>query len=156
MSWITVATTAVGIVGGAGATLSVEHIRWRRTVADRVFQDRRDLYVDCIVTIRRAHEAMRGVVTDGQTSAELAAGVREAFRASGCDEARERMFLMDVSNEVEVAVTASYHTLREVREVLAHGHGLTSSEYNTAREAHGNATRAAREVLRRDLSADRR
>ncbi|MFJ3302429.1 hypothetical protein ACIPSA_04780 [Streptomyces sp. NPDC086549] len=156
MNWITVATTAVGIVGGAGATLSVEHIRWRRAVADRVFQDRRDLYVDCIVTIRRAHEAMRGVSADGRTSAELAASVREAFRASGCDEARERMFLIDVSNEVEVAVTASYHTLREVREALANGHGLTSNEYNTAREAHGNATRAAREVLRRDLSANRR
>jgi hypothetical protein len=63
------------------------------------------------------------------------------------------MFLMGVSDEVAVSVTASYHTLREVREVLASGHGITSDEYRIAREAHGDATRAAREVLRRDLDA---
>ncbi|MDX3453785.1 hypothetical protein PV396_17795 [Streptomyces sp. ME02-8801-2C] len=156
MQWTTIVSTAVGIAGGAGATIAVEHVRWRRAMIDRVFQDRRDLYVDCFVTLRRAHEAMRGTVADGQPHDELAARVREAFRASGCDEARERMFLLGVSDEVEAAITASYHTLREVRQVLAEGHDLTSAEYSTARQAHGDATRAARVVLRRDLSAVRR
>jgi hypothetical protein len=81
-----------------------------------------------------------------------AAKIRQLFQASGCDEARERLILT-ATDSVMSAIDASYHSLREVREILASGCTLTSESYQTARQAHGDATRAARVVLRRELSA---
>jgi hypothetical protein len=138
---------------GVGATLVGEHVRWRRTVRDNRLQDRRNLYVDCLVALRRAHEAMRLAADEDHASPQArAAKIRQLFQASGCDEARERLILT-ATDSVMSAIDASYHSLREVREILASGCTLTSESYQTARQAHGDATRAARVVLRRDLSA---
>lgn len=74
----------------------------------------------------------------------------DAYRSAGVDEAREAMMLV-APNEVLAAVDIAYHRLREIREALAAGHGLESDLYNTARQAHGDATRVARSVMRSHL-----
>ncbi|MFJ4539344.1 hypothetical protein ACIP39_25775 [Streptomyces tibetensis] len=49
---------------------------------------------DCLVTLRRAHEAMRLIADENHTDPQTrAAKIRQAFQASGCDEARERLVL---------------------------------------------------------------
>ncbi|MEU6357834.1 hypothetical protein ABZ896_52575 [Streptomyces sp. NPDC047072] len=60
--------------------------------------------------------------------------------------------MLTASSEVSAAIDASYHSLRRVRETLASGCALTSDEYDVARQAHGDATRAARTVFRQDLA----
>ncbi|MFJ4468480.1 hypothetical protein ACIP2X_13495 [Streptomyces sp. NPDC089424] len=152
MEWATIVGTGLGAVLGVGATLAGEHLRWRRTVRDNRLQDRRTLYVDCLVALRRAHEAMRLAADEEHGDPQTrAARIRQAFQASGCDEARERLILTAAA-DVADAVDASYHTLRRVRETLASGCKVTSEEYQAARQAHGDATRAARTVLRQELS----
>ncbi|WP_277441666.1 hypothetical protein [Streptomyces sp. SPB162] len=153
MEWTTLVGTGLGAVLGVGSTLLGEHVRWRRTIRDNRLQDRRNLYVDCLVALRRAHEAMRLAADEEHTSPQVkAARIRQLFQASGCDEARERLILT-ATDAVMSAIDASYHSLRDVREILASGSSLTSASYQTARQAHGDATRAARVVLRSELSA---
>ncbi|POX52488.1 hypothetical protein C3488_08715 [Streptomyces sp. Ru72] len=109
--------------------------------------------MDCLVSFRRAHEAMRLAADEDHESPQArATRIRQAFQTSGCDEARERLILT-AAEDVAAAIDASYHSLREVREVLASGCTITSADYDAARQAHGDATRAARTVLRRDLSS---
>lgn len=111
------------------------------------------MYADCLVALRRAHEAMRLAADEDSTDPRVrAAKIRQAFQASGCDEARERLVLTAAADVTE-ALDASYHSLREVRETLASGCTVASEEYQAARQAHGDATRAARTVLRQDLAA---
>jgi hypothetical protein len=152
VEWGTLVGTTLGAVVGVGATLAGEHLRWRRTVRDNRLQDRRTMYADCLVALRRAHEAMRLAADEEYSDPQArAAKIRQAFQASGCDEARERLVLTAPSDVTE-AIDASYHSLRRVRETLASGSTLASHEYDTARQAHGDATRAARTVFRQDLA----
>ncbi|MGP4048889.1 hypothetical protein [Streptomyces sp. 2A115] len=51
------------------------------------------------------------------------------------------------------AIDASYISLRRIREVLASGSTVPSPDYQAARQAHKDATEAARVVLRRELSS---
>ncbi|WP_097216674.1 MULTISPECIES: hypothetical protein [unclassified Streptomyces] len=153
MEWVTLVGTALGAVLGVGATLAGEHLRWRRTVRDSRLQDRRTMYVDCLVALRRAHEAMRLVADENHTDPQTrAAKIRQVFQASGCDEARERLVLTATADITE-AIDGSYHSLRDIREALASGCTIASEEYQAARQIHGDATRAARVVLRADLAA---
>ncbi|GAB2939289.1 hypothetical protein [Streptomyces heilongjiangensis] len=153
MEWATLVGTGLGAVLGVGATLAGEHLRWRRTVRDNRLQDRRTMYVDCLVALRRAHEAMRLAAEEDHTDPQTrAVKIRQVFQASGCDEARERLILTATADVAE-AIDASYLSLRRVRETLASGCTVTSEEYKAARQAHGEATRAARTVLRQDLTA---
>jgi len=152
VDWGTLVGTTLGAVLGVGATLAGEHVRWRRTVRDNRLQDRRTMYADCLVALRRAHEAMRLAADEEYSDPKArAARIRQAFQGAGCDEARERLVLT-ADAEVMEAVDASYHSLRQVRETLASGCTVTSDEYDAARRAHGDATRAARTVFRRDLA----
>jgi hypothetical protein len=152
VEWGTLVGTALGAVLGIGATLAGEHLRWRRTVRENRLQDRRAMYADCLVALRRAHEAMRLAADEDYSDPQTrAAKIRQAFQASGCDEARERLVLT-AATDVSAAIDASYHSLRQVRETLASGCTLTSDEYHAARQAHGDATRAARTVFRQDLA----
>ncbi|MFD8013815.1 hypothetical protein [Streptomyces sp. NPDC058955] len=153
MEWGTLVGTALGAVLGVGATLAGEQLRWRRSVRDNRLQDRRTMYADCLAALRHAHEAMRLVADEDHADPQVrAAKIRQAFQASGCDEVRERLVLT-AATEVSEALDASYHSLRQVREALASGCTVTSEEYQVARQAHGDATRAARVVFRRDLAA---
>ncbi|MFH8485067.1 hypothetical protein [Streptomyces longisporoflavus] len=153
MEWSSLVGTGLGAVLGVGATLVGEHVRWRRTARDSRLQDRRTLYVDCLVSFRRAHEAMRLAADEEHASPQArAARIRQVHQASGCDEARERLILT-ASREVAAAIDASYTSLRQIREVLACGATVPTPDYQAARQAHREATEAARSVLRRDLES---
>ena len=153
VEWSSLVGTGLGAVVGVGATLVGEHVRWRRTTRDNRQQDRRNLYADCLVSFRRAHEAMRLAADEEHASPQArAARIRQVHQASGCDEARERLILT-ATNEVVTAIDASYTSLRKIREVLASGATVPTPDYQAARQAHRDATEAARNVLRRDLNS---
>ncbi|MFD7709701.1 hypothetical protein ACFV6E_17540 [Streptomyces sp. NPDC059785] len=153
MEWSSLVGTGLGAVLGVGATLVGEQVRWRRTARDSRLRDRRDLYADCLVSFRKAHEAMRVAADEDHPNAQArAARLRQVYQASGCDEARERLILT-ANDEVTAAIDASYTSLRTIREVLAAGATVPTPEYQAARRAHKEATAAARDVLRRHLNA---
>ncbi|MEU2721008.1 hypothetical protein ACFW4X_05225 [Streptomyces smyrnaeus] len=152
MEWATLVGTGLGAVMGVAATLVGEQVRWRRTTRDNRLQDRRNMYVDCLVSFRRAHEDMRLAADEEHASPQArAARIRQVYRESGCDEARERLILT-ASDEVTSAIDASYSSLRQIREIFASGSTVPSPDYQAARQSHREATEAARTVLRRDLS----
>jgi hypothetical protein len=153
VEWSSLVGTGLGAVLGVGATLVGEHVRWRRTTRDNRLQDRRNLYADCLVSFRKAHEAMRLAADEEHPSSQArAARIRQVYQASGCDEARERLILT-ATHEVVSAIDASYISLRKIREVLASGATVPTPDYQAARQAHRDATEAARDILRRDLSS---
>lgn len=112
------------------------------------------MYADCLVALRGAHEAMRLVADENHMDPQTrAAKIRQALQAaSACDEARERLVLTPTADLTQ-AMDGSYHSLRDIREALASGCTIASEEYQAARQIHGDATRAARVVLRADLAA---
>ncbi|MFJ4556376.1 hypothetical protein ACIP4Q_09785 [Streptomyces massasporeus] len=153
MEWVTLVGTALGAVLGVGATLAGEHLRWRRTVRDSRLQDRRTMYADCLVALRRAHEAMRLAADESHTDPQTrAAKIRQAFRTSGVRRGA-RAAGSHGDPDITEAIDGSYHSLRDIREALASGCTIASEEYRAARQIHGDATRAARVVLRADLAA---
>jgi hypothetical protein len=151
VEWLSLVGAGVGAVLGVGATLIGEHAQWRRTSRESRLQERRSVYAECLVSFRRAHEDMRVAADEDYEGPQArAAGIRQVFRASGCDETRERLVLM-ATEDVIAAIDAVYVSLREIREVLARGSTVPSPDYQSARLAHREATEAAREILRRDL-----
>ncbi|MEU9606128.1 hypothetical protein [Streptomyces sp. NPDC048057] len=153
MEWASLVGTGLGAVLGVGATLVGEHVRWRRTARDSGLQDRRNLYADCLVAFRTAHEAMRSAADEDHPNAQVrAVRIRQAFLHSGCDGARERLALT-ASREVTSTIDAAYVTLRGIHEVLASGATVPTPESQTARQAHRDTTDEARAVLRGDLGA---
>lgn len=153
VEWSSLVGTGLGAVLGVGATLVGEHVRWRRTTRDNRLQDRRNLYADCLVSFRKAHEAMRLAADEEHPNPQArAARIRQVYQASGCDEARERLILT-ATQEVASAIDASYISLRKIREVLASGATVPTPDYQAARQTHRETTEAARDVLRRDLSS---
>ncbi|WP_369247460.1 hypothetical protein [Streptomyces sp. R41] len=155
MEWMTLAGPRFGALVGVGSTVVADRTRWRRDAGERARQERREIYWACLVTFRQAHEAMRAMATGDQEreAAGLDAAVREAFRASGCNEARESAVIC-VPTEMVSAIDAAYYSLRRLRDVLASGSSLRSSACQEAREAHQQAVRDARAAMRIDL--DRR
>jgi uncharacterized membrane protein YccC len=146
---MTLAGTGLGALVGVGSTLLADRARWRRDAAERSRQERKEIYVACPTTFRQAHEAMRAVATGDQQreATALDAAVREAFRASGCNEARETA-LICAPPELADTVEDAYLTLRKLRDALAAGNSLASPAYPEARRAHARALSAAREAMR--------
>ena len=159
MEWMTLAGTGLGAIVGVGSTLVADHTRWRRDAIDRSRQERKDIYIACLTTFRQAHEAMRAVATgdqrEPQGAAAVDARVREAFRASGCNEARESAVIC-VPPELVSAIQVAYLSLRTIRDVLASGSPLDSAPYQDARREHRRATRSAQAQMRIDLGSSRR
>lgn len=114
---------------------------------------------------RLAYEAMHAAAvaardtadtTDAADTADTArsareTAVREAFRASGCDEARETA-LICAPQETSDLLEDVYATLRDLQDVFAAGDPpLGSPELQERRLKHAAAVWAARAALRRDL-----
>lgn len=153
MEWGTLAGTGIGALVGVGSTLLADRVRWRREDADRARRERRDMYVTCLTKYRLAYEDMRaaaGAHRDDQ-SAEREAAVREAFRASGCDEVRETA-LICAPEEMSAVIEDVYASLRELLEVFAAGEpALGTPEFEESRLRHGRAVWAARAAMRAQL-----
>ncbi|MFI6657330.1 hypothetical protein ACIBL8_17655 [Streptomyces sp. NPDC050523] len=154
MEWTTLAGTGLGALIGVGSTLLADRVRWRRDAAVRDHQERRDIYVTCLTKYRLAYESMYATARTHQNLDTLNPAVREAFRTSGCDEARESA-LICAPQELSDVLEHVYATLRDLEEVLAAGQPtLDSPEFQEHRLRHGQAVWAARVAMRRDL--DRR
>ncbi|MGI5455835.1 hypothetical protein ACQEWB_22170 [Streptomyces sp. CA-249302] len=151
MNWTTLAGTALGALIGVGSTLLADRVRWRRDAGERNRQERRDIYVGCLTKYRLAYEAMHSAATVHRGQHTLDAAVREAFRASGCDEVRESA-LICAPQELSDVLEDVYVTLREFQEFFAAGdQPLDSPEFQEHRLKHGKAIWAARAAMRADL-----
>lgn len=153
MDWTPLAGTALGALVGVGSTLLADRARWSRDLADRTRQERRDIYVTVLTKYRLAYEAMHAAAVAGRDElpAVREAAVREAFRASCCDEARETA-LICAPQEMSDVLETVYATLRELQDVFAAGDPpLDSPELQEHRLRHAEAIWAARAAMRRDL-----
>lgn len=153
MDWTTLAGTALGALVGVGSTLLADRARWRRDLSDRTRQERKQIYVTVLTKYRLAYEAMHAAAVTGrdQEDAVREAAVREAFRASGCDEARETA-LICAPQEMSDVLEKVYATLRELQDVFAAGDPpLDSPQVQERRRRHAEAIWAARAAIRRDL-----
>ncbi|WP_367322265.1 hypothetical protein [Streptomyces sp. HUAS ZL42] len=154
MEWATLAATGLGALVGVGSTLLADRMRWRRDLAERNRQERKAIYVTCLTKYRQAYEDMYAASARPPEGTGRDASVREAFRASGCDEVRESA-LICAPRELSDLLEAVYATLRELLEVLAAGDPpLDSPEFQEHRLRHGRAVWAARAAMRRDLDLD--
>ncbi|MFE7275069.1 hypothetical protein [Streptomyces sp. NPDC057623] len=156
MDWTTLAGTALGALVGVGSTLLADRARWRRDLTDRVRQERRDIYVTVLTKYRLAYEAMHAAAVAGRDETDAArsareTAVREAFRASGCDEARETALLC-APQELSDLLEDVYATLRDLQDVFAAGDPpLGSPGLQERRLKHAEAVWAVRAAVRRDL-----
>ncbi|MEU6283080.1 hypothetical protein [Streptomyces sp. NPDC047028] len=154
MEWGTLAGTGIGALVGVGSTLLADRVRWRRDDADRARRERRDIYVTCLTKYRLAYEDMHTAATvhrDGP-HARRESAVREAFRASGCDEVRETA-LICAPEEMSAVIEDVYASLRELLEVFAAGEpALGTPEFEESRLRHARAVWAARAAMREELA----
>ncbi|MFI7410489.1 hypothetical protein ACIBU0_17685 [Streptomyces sp. NPDC049627] len=153
MDWTTLAATALGALVGVGSTLLADRARWRRDMADRTRQERKQIYVTVLTKYRLAYEAMHAaaVAGRGQDDGARETSVREAFRSSGCDEARETA-LICAPQEMSDVLENVYATLRDLQDAFAAGDPpLDSPELQARRLKHAEAVWAARAAMRRDL-----
>ncbi len=150
MDWTTLAGTGLGAVVGVGATLLADRVRWRRETGERDRRERRDLYVTCLTRYRLAYEDRHTAALahrDGHAGRPDAA-VRDAFRASGCDEVRETVLLC-APQETTAVMEDVYTTLRELLEVFAAGDPAPDTpRFQEHRLRHAQAVRAARDAMR--------
>ncbi|MFJ3288899.1 hypothetical protein ACIPMW_26875 [Streptomyces sp. NPDC086669] len=150
MDWTTLAATALGAFVGVGSTLLADRVRWRRDQADRTRQERRQIYVTVLTKYRLAYEDMREAALTGG-GRERAAAVRQAFRSSGCDEARESALLC-APQAMADALEAVYATLRDLQDAFATGDPpLDSPAMQERRLRHAEAVWSARAAIRGDL-----
>lgn len=151
---MTLAGTGFGAVVGVGSTLLADRARWRRDLTERTRQERKDIYVTCLTKYRQAYEDMHAVALrhqQHQDPAALDAAVREAFRASRCDEVRESA-LICAPEQLSDVIEGVYTTLRELQGVFAAGDPpLDSPEFQEHRLKHAKAVWAARAAMRGDL-----
>ncbi|MFE7166938.1 hypothetical protein [Streptomyces sp. NPDC057616] len=151
MEWTTLAATGLGALIGVGSTLLADRARRRRDAAARDHQERKDIYVTCLTKYRLAYESMYPAAGAHSGRDTLNAAVREAFRASGCDEVRESA-LICAPQELSDVLEDVYATLRELQDILAAAEPpLDSPEFHEHRLRHGQAVWAARAAMRRDL-----
>ncbi|MER5433187.1 hypothetical protein [Streptomyces sp. NPDC002588] len=151
MEWTTLAATGLGALVGVGSTLLADRVRWRRDLAERTRQERKEIYVTCLTKYRQAYEDMYAAARHPPAGAGREAAVREAFRASGCDEVRESA-LICAPQELSDVIEGVYETLRELLEILALGEPpLDSPAFQEHRLRHGQAVWAARAAMRSDL-----
>ncbi|MFE2629426.1 hypothetical protein ACFYZU_24680 [Streptomyces sp. NPDC001651] len=150
MDWTTLAATALGAFVGVGSTLLADRVRWRRDQVDRTRQERRQIYVTVLTKYRLAYEDMREAALTGD-GRERAAAVRQAFRSSGCDEARESALLC-APQAMADALEAVYATLRDLQDAFATGDPpLDSPAMQERRLRHAEAVWSARAAIRGDL-----
>ncbi|WP_328880836.1 hypothetical protein [Streptomyces sp. NBC_00299] len=153
MDWTPLAGTALGAFVGIGSTLLADRARWRRDLTDRTRQERRQIYVTVLTKYRLAYEAMHAAAVTGRDQADAAreTAVREAFRSSGCDEARETA-LICAPQEMSDLLETVYATLRDLQDAFAAGDPpLDSPQLQERRLKHAEAIWAARAAMRRDL-----
>ncbi|MFJ9816821.1 hypothetical protein ACIRU3_16370 [Streptomyces sp. NPDC101151] len=149
MEWTTLAGTGLGAVVGVGSTLLADRVRRRRETDERARRERRDAHVTCLTKYRPAYEDMHTAATahrDGPAQREMA--VRDAFRASGCDEVRETV-LICAPEEMAAVIEDVYASLPELLEVFAAGDPpLGTQEFQERRLWHARAVWAARAAMR--------
>ncbi|MFJ3672007.1 hypothetical protein ACIPSE_36695 [Streptomyces sp. NPDC090106] len=153
MEWTTLAATGLGALVGVGSTLLADRVRRRHDATERSRRERTEIYVACLTTFRQAHEAMRAAASGDRADERpgaVDAAVREAFRESGCNEARETA-LICAPEPMTGVIDEAFLTLRSLRGVLASGHAVPSPEYREARRVHNRAVTAARTAMRADL-----
>jgi hypothetical protein len=150
VEWMTLAGTGFGALIGVGSTLIADRARRRHDLAERNHQERRAIYVACLTKYRQAYEDMHAAAAANQGRDTLGTAVREAFRASGCDEVRESA-LICAPQELSDVLEDVYATLRGLQEVFAAGDpSLDSPEFQEHRLGHGRAVWAARAAMRQD------
>ncbi|MFD7815661.1 hypothetical protein ACFV6E_22420 [Streptomyces sp. NPDC059785] len=154
MSWSAVLPALFGAVIGALVTLLADRARWRRDVAFRSHQARRDAYTAYLAALHTGSEGVRAVVLGEDAAASRPQDAAEAFRSAGVYQARESLALLAPQAVADEAGRA-LHRLRDLRNLAADGHPAHSPEYRTALTRYDQSLTTLRTAMRRDIESER-
>lgn len=151
VQWITVVSTALGALIALVATMLNERFKWRREQAATHRKLCHDTYAEFLSALSDAHERMRGEFPTEHSSPQArAAAVRDVFRAAGCYPLRYQLAIVAGQDVVDGA-EAAFRGLRRIRDLLADGYSLDSTEYVTVREAYSGSLRELQHRMRTEL-----
>lgn len=152
MDWGTLAGTALGVILGAGSTVTVERIGWRREHTTRERSTRRELYSHYLAALSLATHQMRDLKRSGSLPLdELRRRAGEILSASGAYESRYRV-LITARETLEEPVEQAFNCLRHLRNLLEEPEECAESMWDSAVTGIGEAITALKHAMRRDLS----
>ncbi|MEU9233487.1 hypothetical protein [Streptomyces subrutilus] len=153
MDWTAPLSTLIGAAIGIASTLFADRARANRDDERQWNEHRREIYADFLAAISTAAEAMRTAALAGISSSDLEAGVREGYRASDVESARERVRLAAPPFVVE-ASTELILSLEQLRDRLATGLGPDSPEHGPVHWAYWAKLHDLRQAMRKDMGLE--
>jgi hypothetical protein len=148
---LTLASTIVGALIGVGSTLLADRLRWSRDRSKGTFEARRQLYSDFLADLSLTRDAVRAAgrgYHDADVSRQQAAN--DAFRSANLYSRRYQVSISAPPGVVGAA-TATFRSLRRLRDVVAAGHDNESEEYVAERERYEASLTALIKRMRDDL-----
>jgi hypothetical protein len=154
VDWFAPLSVIVGAALGVGSTLAIERIRWRRDRDQQWDRTRRDVYVDFLTALSRAHSSMRTVALDpGVSTADRLRALRFALDDSGVWRSRQSLALTAPHSIIRLAMAAST-ALEAVLDVLAVAPDDNDDRYLQARQRLWLANAELRSEMRNDLGVE--
>jgi hypothetical protein len=114
---------------------------------------RLDSYVRYLAALYEGSEGVRATLLgDHAPEVDKPLAAELAFRSAAVYSAREQVMLVAPDSVVAAGRRAS-HQLRGVRDLVAQGHSLDSTQYQQAMKDYSEALGDLRNVMRKDLGA---
>ena len=142
----------LGTILGALVTLLADRVRWRRELALRSHEARRDAYAGYLAALHTGSEGIRSVALGDTAAAGRLSEAGEAFRTAGVYQAREQVSLLAPEAVTRFAGTA-LHRLRDLRDLASRGCAVESPDYQRALALYDEAVAGLRTAMRRDFGS---
>lgn len=153
MQWSSLIGAVVGALIGVSATLSSEHLRWRRGRQDSDKATKRQLYADYLAALSRTRNELR--LASRRSSSppeERARRAEEAFKAGEAYELRYQVSLVASSHIIAVS-DETFRKLRGIQHLVEDGMLHTDAAYIQQRDLFEASFAALRDHMRNDLDA---
>jgi hypothetical protein len=153
MSWSAPLLALLGTIVGASVTLLADRVRWRRDQDQRRLEALRNAYGTYLAALHTTSEEIRTVSLGEyppETSRQSAA--RSAFRSAKLTACREQLVLL-APQQIVRAGDETFTTLRELRDIVAHGGDIDLPEYQQVLKRYQAALHELRNVMRADLGS---
>ncbi|MHA6757957.1 hypothetical protein [Streptacidiphilus sp. PAMC 29251] len=154
MDWIPLVSTVLGALICVVATTVADRSRWKRQRSDKAEEVKRRVYVEYLSALSRTDNALRDTARNPTLpQIDRATAAQEAFRAGGCYELRYHIGVVAPEPVVEAA-TATFRTLRDLRDLVEAGTTHSDDAYRSQRDMWYDRFPSLRRAMREDLNAD--
>jgi len=153
VQWSSLVGAVVGALIGVSATLSSEHMRWRRGRQDADKATKRQTYAEYLAALSLTRNELR--LASRRSSIPLEEGSRhaaESFKTGGAYELRYQVTLI-APTEVISASDDAFRALREIQFLVEDGTLHTDASYIERREVWEARFSVLRDRMRQDLNA---